>query len=412
MPLRNLSKQSEPKDHKQVLLDLIAQQYGPSNAVVMDKALKTQDKQIEQAMLEGGATAEDIGKSKGIDLNLLNALINSSGGVKAVGDTPLPKDSSTKPASSPFGFGGMSMQDGQMVEQKPGFLAALLSTVLSGSSDLAARMDLDKIKKQSEVSENLANVNKLNQDSLGSGEERETLIAQRKANTDLMNRQLEGFNNSATKIIYRDPVTGEEVDQATAEKDMAEGLGVYQMNQIMSTRSGLVEKPLNKVPDLNREEKQYVNDARLVNNSLTNIESGYDKLYNKFKGTGWQSFQIEKVPFYLAKDPDVQNLKSELNYIKGRITFMRGGTALTKTEAARIDVLVNPFGKNRETYKKDINRLQDEFLTGSSIAKFGVNSGLMDKMIKADKKKKTVSNNNSGTKTITLPSGKVITIGK
>lgn len=59
----------KPPDHRQILLDLIANAHGPQAGIVADKAFKTQDKQIEQAMTEHGMTAEDILKSKGIDIN-------------------------------------------------------------------------------------------------------------------------------------------------------------------------------------------------------------------------------------------------------------------------------------------------------------------------------------------------------
>lgn len=62
------STKKEKKDFKQEFLEMIHEKYGVSNAMVMDKALKTQDKQIEQAMMEGGMTADQIGQSKGINL--------------------------------------------------------------------------------------------------------------------------------------------------------------------------------------------------------------------------------------------------------------------------------------------------------------------------------------------------------
>lgn len=71
--------QIKKKDRKDLLLELIEKQYGPSNAIVMEKAFKTQDKQIEQAMLEGGATADQVGSTKGIDLRQLDALIKNKG---------------------------------------------------------------------------------------------------------------------------------------------------------------------------------------------------------------------------------------------------------------------------------------------------------------------------------------------
>lgn len=69
MPTKTYPNKEKPKDNKQILLDLIAKEYGSHNAMVMDKAFKTQDKQVEEAMTQGGMTANDIGKSIGIDLS-------------------------------------------------------------------------------------------------------------------------------------------------------------------------------------------------------------------------------------------------------------------------------------------------------------------------------------------------------
>lgn len=220
-------------------------------------------------------------------------------------------------------------------------------------------------------------------------ENRDSLIENRNVETRLMKRQLEGGD---TEKVYRDPVTGEEVDQATAEEDMKNGLGIYQVNQKISTRAGIVERKLNNVPDLTQEEKKYVNDARMIGSSLSTLESGYDNLYDKYGKANWQSFQIDKVPYILAQDQQVQDLKSELVYMKAAIPFLRGGKQLTPMEAKRIDVMLNPFGKNKETYKKDIQRFQDEFTAGADIMKFGVNAGLMKKLIKGGKKKSDSQN--------------------
>lgn len=95
-----LMQTKEKKDNKQILLDLIEKQYGLSNAVVMEKALKTQDKQIEQAMMEGGATADKIGQTKGIDLSLLDKLIQNQGSVKATGEVK-PQVQQPQPQAQP-----------------------------------------------------------------------------------------------------------------------------------------------------------------------------------------------------------------------------------------------------------------------------------------------------------------------
>lgn len=160
-----LNTKLEKKDSKQMLLDLIAKQYGTSNAVVMEKALKTQDKQIEEAMGQGMG-ANDIAQSKGIDLSLLDRLIQSSGDVKAVGESQQPQQQALQPqqqpsgqqnliqkqpASSPFGFGGMNMENGQLVEQQPGLLAGLLSLLVSGRTNTSSQMDLRKLMGASEI---------------------------------------------------------------------------------------------------------------------------------------------------------------------------------------------------------------------------------------------------------------------
>lgn len=61
----------KPPDHRQMLIDLIASAHGPQSAMVAETAFKNQDSQIKEAMVEHGATAEQVLQSKGIDLNTL-----------------------------------------------------------------------------------------------------------------------------------------------------------------------------------------------------------------------------------------------------------------------------------------------------------------------------------------------------
>ena len=49
--------------------------------------------------------------------------------------------------------------------------------------------------------------------------------------------------------------------------------------------------------------------------------------------------------------------------------------------------MLNPFGKTKETYQKDLDRFDNEFLYGGDVMQYGVNAGLMRKMLDADKKK-------------------------
>lgn len=61
----------KPVDHKQVLIDLIAMHHGPQSAMVANSAFKNQEKQIKEAMVDHGKTAEEILGSQGIDLQAL-----------------------------------------------------------------------------------------------------------------------------------------------------------------------------------------------------------------------------------------------------------------------------------------------------------------------------------------------------
>ena len=70
MPTTNAPAQPKKKNNKELLLELINKQYGLASSAVMEKAFKTQDKQIEEAMMQGMG-AKDIAKSEGIDLSQL-----------------------------------------------------------------------------------------------------------------------------------------------------------------------------------------------------------------------------------------------------------------------------------------------------------------------------------------------------
>lgn len=61
----------KPVDHRQVLIDLIASQHGLQAASLADSALKHQDKQVKEAMVDHGMTADQVLKTQGIDLNAI-----------------------------------------------------------------------------------------------------------------------------------------------------------------------------------------------------------------------------------------------------------------------------------------------------------------------------------------------------
>lgn len=339
MPTRQIGKPEEPENMS------ILEQLMESNPLVksgVKRMQKNQDVQIDEAT-QAGVPATEI----------LKTLLEQHAGT-------------TLPTTPPI--------------QEQSGLKQGLGKLLMGASEGWFGVS----PSQTEL--NKAQAQRQQQSGLNDAEYRTSLIEQRKANTALMEKQLGG---GETIEVYRDPVTGEEVDPEQAKKDMEEGLGVYQVNQKISTRSGVIEKPLNKVPNLTQEEKGYVNNSRMMGESLTGLETGFDNLYNKFGKANWQSFQMENVPYILAQDQDVQGLKSDLIYLKAAIPFLRGGKQLTKEEGKRIDVMLNPFGKTKETYKKDIKRFQNEFMYGADIMKFGINAPLMRRLIEGDIKKKS-----------------------
>jgi hypothetical protein len=66
----SISKNEKP-DYKQMLLDLIKEKSGIHTAIIMEEALKNQSKQLKEAMIDNGMTAEQIGQSKGVDMGEL-----------------------------------------------------------------------------------------------------------------------------------------------------------------------------------------------------------------------------------------------------------------------------------------------------------------------------------------------------
>jgi hypothetical protein len=118
----------EKRDFKQEFLEMVEKQSGGGmeglhNAITMEESLKKDSAQLDEAHGQG-MSSKDI----------LGTLIKS------------------KPASSPFGFGGMSQENGQVTEQQPGILAALLSTLITGNPKTSAALDMNKLLKASELS--------------------------------------------------------------------------------------------------------------------------------------------------------------------------------------------------------------------------------------------------------------------
>jgi len=353
------SQKKEKKDFKQEFLDLVYKNYGYTAVMGMEHALKNETKQLDAAMLSGGMSVGQIAQNQGLDMNLLSGITKTPPPSPQTQPTQPTENQPTQQPTTTRQPAGSMLSLGSETEQ-PGAVWKLLQFFAKGQLQGDTNKQLDP-----------------------------TLIAQREAVTKLMQMQIEGRETGKdVDKVYRNPVTGEEVDPEIAQKEMDEGIGVYQVNQKLSTRAGMMEKPLNKVPDLTQEEKTYINNANNINGALTTLGDSFDSLYAKHGKAHWQSFQMENIPYILAQDQSVQSLKSDLIYLKAQIPFLRGGKQLTKEEGKRIDIQLNPFGKSKETYKKDIDRFEKEFLYGADIMKYGINADLMRKIIKSDKKKR------------------------
>lgn len=401
------SSNNDPMKTLQSLIDMQKDNINPYQKGV-DKALKQAGEQHALDAIQQGVPAEHIIEQSGLNNNdpmkVLASLLTVQGLNGGNQEQSPPVQNIQNPVQN--NLDPLKKQALDIV-QPQGFhpLGMLLNLAGNVTGMSAANQAINSVR--------LSNISQAQDIQSGiRSEDKQSLIRNRNLESALMEKQLSGED---TEKIYRDPITGQEVDPITAEEDMKKGLGIYQVNQKVSTRAGVVERPLNKVPNLTEQEKQYVNQARIIGNTLTSFESNLDNVYDKYGGGSWQTFQAQKLPYAVSSDKDVQNLKSDLVYLKAQIPFLRGGKQLTDTEAKRVDIMLDPFGKSKSTYKRDIARFQDEFLQGSELAKFGINAGLMKKLIKGNKNNTEVSNqdnSNAGGKTITLPSGKTITLGQ
>lgn len=361
---------------KDPLTESIINSLNPVQENVLKTVQKVQKQQIEEAMQQG-VPAEHILQQSGISFNgggsgqAFGGGSNVDLGTVDVSKSPNELNQALVGGMAP----GVPQQPQTPVDPTK---RTLLGNILNTIGNLTG------INPMNEAVDSL----RLQNSEMRSGrrrEDKESLIRNRNLESDLMEKQLAG---GEIQKVYRNPVTGEQVDEATALEDMKNGLGVYQVNQVISTRAGIVERPLNKPPDLTEGEKRYVTDTTTLNNSLDNLDSGFDALYEKYGNTDWQAYQMQSLPYIFTKDQDVQNLKSDLIALKAAIPFQRGGKALTKSESERIDVMLNPLGKTKETYKKDLKRFKNEFMTGEGVIKYGLNAGLMKKLVKPSKSTK------------------------
>lgn len=94
--------------------------------------------------LVGAAPVQDMTGANKIDINKPQSEIEPS----TTAEKQLGGKYQQIPASSPFGFGGAKMDEqGNLIEQKPGFVAGLLSTLVGGTPGVAAKLDMNKLEQ-------------------------------------------------------------------------------------------------------------------------------------------------------------------------------------------------------------------------------------------------------------------------
>jgi len=188
---------------------------------------------------------------------------------------------------------------------------------------------------------------------------------------EAMLKNIEG-GGAGGDLIYRDPSTGMEIPKEQAIADIGQGKQ-YIVKRRVATRQGIKEEDVSKPEDLTQEEKTYMITADRVKGSLSALQNDvYPKLDKLGGSKDWQAFQAQNMPFWAIGNQDIEDYKSALTQLKADIPFLRGGKQLTATEAKRVDILLNPFGKSPETRQKDIQRFQTEFLGGQELMKGGI----------------------------------------
>jgi hypothetical protein len=186
-----------------------------------------------------------------------------------------------------------------------------------------------------------------------------------------INKRLEG---EGADLVYRRADTGEEVTKEEAESAIANGDRNFLINQRITTKAGVRETPLIKSPDLTKDEKEYMVASKRIVGSVDDLLGRFDKMFEKKGSAGWKQAQVQSLPFFAIGDQDLQYFKSSLNKLKGDIPFLRGGKQLTPMEAKRVDVLLNPFGKTKDTYQRDLETFKNEFTSGAEIMVGGVSA--------------------------------------
>lgn len=179
-------------------------------------------------------------------------------------------------------------------------------------------------------------------------------------------------NGQGGDLIYRDPATGQEISQEQALQGIQQGQQ-YIINRRITSRQGIKEESVSKPEDLTQEEKQYMITSKRVLSSIDALQNQIYPTLDKMGGDkNWQAFQAQNLPFATIGNQNIEDFKSAITQLKSDIPFLRGGKQLTATEAKRVDILLNPFGKSKETRIKDIERFKKEFLGGAELMKGGI----------------------------------------
>ncbi len=180
-------------------------------------------------------------------------------------------------------------------------------------------------------------------------------------------------DTSKGDIIYRNAITGEEVDKNTALMDMAQGnTNKYIVSKVTPTKYGETETPVIKPEDLTQEEKNYVITSKRIQGRLKSIQDIALPKIKSGEWKDWQSYQAQGIHPLFVRDKELQRFQSDLQSLKADIPFLRGGKQLTPMEAKRVDMLLDPLGKDEERYANDIQTFMNEFVSGEQLMLKGV----------------------------------------
>ena len=189
----------------------------------------------------------------------------------------------------------------------------------------------------------------------------------KQSQVDLNKKLIEQMSGGGGDLIYRDPATGVEIPQQQALSDISQGKQ-YTITRRNITRQGVKEDIVSKPEPLTDTEKTYAITSKRILGAVDDLEKVvYPDLIGRGVNMDWASLQAQKVPYPFIKDKMVKRFRQNLAQLKADIPFLRGGKQLTVTEAARVDILLNPFGKDAEARARDLASFRNEFTSGAEL---------------------------------------------